>query len=95
MTVNGYGLIQVSQDVNEKETDMTDDITNEETVQEICQFIDNNICCSAEEHCRALGYQLDRIENQQRYLREWVNETLNPAVQEIRDALRQKKETKQ
>ena len=71
------------------------DMTNEETVQQICQYIDDNVFCSAEEHCRKLEWQLDRIEKEQGYLREWVNETMNPAVQEIRDTLREQKETKQ
>lgn len=70
-----------------KDKAMTD-MTNEETVQQICQYIDDNVFCSAEEHCRALEYQLDRIEKQQHYLKEWVNESLNPAIKEIRDALR-------
>lgn len=69
-------------------------MTNEETVQQICQYIDGNVFCAAEEHCRALEYQLDRIENQQRYLKDYVNESLTPAVREIRNLLREQKEIK-
>ena len=65
------------------------DMSNEETLHQTCQYIDDNVFCSAEEHCRALKYQLNRVQKEQRYLREWVNETMNPAIQEIRDTLRE------
>jgi hypothetical protein len=70
-------------------TDITD-LTNEETVQQICQYIDGNVCCSAEEHCRALEYQLDRIERWQQTWVKHVNESLSPDLLEIRNALREK-----
>ena len=64
-------------------------MTNEETVQQICQYIEGNFYCSAEEHCRALEYQLDRIENQQRHLKTYINDSLSPAILEIRSTLRE------
>ena len=70
-------------------TPEVNDLTNEETVQQICQYIDGNVFCSAEEHCRKLEHQFDRIETQQRHLKAYVEDCLDPVIIEIRNLVRE------
>ena len=66
----------------------------DELKQLICECIDENNVCGATLEIQDIGFQLTRIENQQRYLRDYVNDALTPAIQEIRDTLREQKESK-
>ena len=66
----------------------------DELKQLICECIDENNVCGSMLEIQDLGFQLTRIENQQRYLKNYINEGLTPAVQEIRDTLREQKESK-
>lgn len=59
-----------------------------ETKKAVAQAIDENFVCFAEDFSRNLEDQLDRIERRQKHWIEYVNDSLNPALKEIRDALR-------
>jgi hypothetical protein len=61
----------------------------DELKQVVSESIDENFVCHAEEHCRKLEHQLDRIETQQRHLKNYVEDHLDPGIIEIRDALRE------
>ena len=64
------------------------EVDRDEIRQLIREGIENNFCCTGEDGARSLEYQLDRIEKQQHYLKDYINDSLTPAIKEIRDALR-------
>jgi hypothetical protein len=62
----------------------------DEVKQAAAQAIDENFVCFAEDFSRNLQRQLDRVETQQRHLKEYVENHLDPVIIEIRDLLRAK-----
>ena len=67
------------------------DMTNEETVQQICQYIEGNVFCSAEEHCRAMEYQLDRIDKKLNGIVRFLKRRVKPLLDELDNEARNSK----
>lgn len=55
----------------------------DEMKRAVALAIDENFICSAEEHCRNLEYQLDRIEKRQEQWVDFVNTQLVPFIKKF------------
>jgi hypothetical protein len=65
------------------------EMDRDELKQLIREGIEENFCCTGEDGARSLEHQLDRIETQQRHLKAYVEDCLDPVIIEIRNLVRE------